>query len=235
MELGSAVFWIGLAQIIWVDLLLSGDNAVVIALAARSLPPPQQRRAILLGSAAAIAMRVLLTLVAVQMLTLPWLKLAGAILLLYIGVKLLRQDPGVAAPGTAGLGMFGAIRTILLADVVMSLDNVIAVAAAAKDSLVLLAIGLAVSIPVMIFGSTMLLKVIGRFPALVWFGAALLGFIAGELLVADPALGVPVERIQERFQLSQRGVGAACGAAGAALVVGIGKLIGLRRPRAEAA
>ena len=106
MELGSAVFWIGLAQIIWVDLLLSGDNAVVIALAARSLPPPQQRRAILLGSAAAIAMRVLLTLVAVQMLTLPWLKLAGAILLLYIGVKLLRQDPGVAAPGTAGLGMF---------------------------------------------------------------------------------------------------------------------------------
>jgi YjbE family integral membrane protein len=235
VEPGSAVFWIGLAQIVWVDLLLSGDNAVVIALAARSLPPRQQRRAILLGSAAAIAMRVLLTLVAVQMLTLPWLKLAGAVLLVYIGVKLLRQDPGVAAPGAAGIGMFGAIRTILLADVVMSLDNVIAVAAAAKDSIVLLATGLAVSIPVMIFGSTMLLKVIGRFPALVWFGAALLGFIAGELLVADPALGVPVERIQERFQLSQRGIGTLCGAAGAALVVGIGKLIGLRRPRAKAA
>ena len=235
MELWSTVFWIGLAQIIWVDILLSGDNAVVIALAARSLPPPQQKRAILLGSAAAIAMRILLTLVAVQMLTLPWLKLVGAILLVYIGVKLLRQDPGVAAPGTAGIGLFGAIRTILLADMVMSLDNVIAVAAAAKDSLVLLVTGLAISIPVMIFGSTMLLKLIERIPMLVWFGAALLGFIAGELLVADPALVAPVERLQEKLHLTHRLFATLCGVAGAVLVVGLGKLIGLRRPHAEAA
>ena len=188
MEFGSTAFWLALGQIIWVNILLSGDNAVVIALAARSLPPKQQKQAILIGSGAAIAMRIVLTLVAAQLLQLPWLKLIGAVLLIYIGVTLLLPEDEGEHEGKEAGGMVAAVRTILIADLVMSLDNVIAVAAAAKGDTTLLIIGLAMSIPLVIFGSTLLLKVIERFPIVVWLGAGLLGFIAGEIVVDDPAV-----------------------------------------------
>lgn len=182
-------FWIGLLAIIWVNILLSGDNAVVIALAARSLPPKQRKQAIIWGSIAAIIMRVILTIVAVEMLKLPYLKIVGGLLLLWIAVQLLvpEGDDGDGEAKTYG-SIFAAIRTIMIADLVMSLDNVIGVAAAAKGNIVLLVLGLAISIPLIVFGSTLILKVMDRFPIIITGGAALLGWIAGEMLESDPAI-----------------------------------------------
>ncbi len=185
-------FWIPLGQILLVNIVLSGDNAVVIALAARSLPPQQQKLAIMWGSGAAIAMRIVLTIFAVQLLTLPYLKLIGAVLLVWIGIQLLSEDEGeenVAASSTLG----AAIKTILLADLVMSLDNVLGVAAAAKGSMLLLIIGLAVSIPLVIFGASLLLKVMERFPIIITIGGGLLGWVAGEMAVTDPAISGWIE------------------------------------------
>ena len=216
-------FWVGLGKIIWVNLLLSGDNAVVIALASRSLPPKQQKMAIFWGSAAAIVMRVVLTIIAVEMLKWPWLKIIGAILLVYIGVSLmLDDDEGEGDVGDDKGNIWTAIRTILIADLVMSLDNVLAVAAAAKGNTLLLVIGLALSIPLIIFGSQLLLKVMERFPIIITAGAALLGFLAGEMFLTDPAL---VARIGE-LPHWQVNVG---GAIGAALVVGIGMWVRRRQ------
>jgi YjbE family integral membrane protein len=217
MEFTSAAFWAALGSIIWVNIILSGDNAVVIALAARSLPPKQQKMAIFWGSAAAIVMRVVLTIIAVEMLKWPYLKIVGAILLVYIGVSLmLEDDDGHGGVGEDKGNIWTAIRTILIADLVMSLDNVLAVAAAAKGEVVLLVIGLALSIPLIIFGSQLLLKVMERFPFIITAGAALLGFLAGEMLLTDPAF---VQRVGElpHWQIN---VG---GAVGAALVVAIGQ------------
>jgi len=184
-EITSQAFWVGLAQIIGVNIVLSGDNAVVIALAARGLPQRQQKMAVLWGSGAAVAMRIVLTIFAVALLTLPWLKLIGAALLLWIGVKLLIPEDGDGGLDLAD-GMMAAIRTILVADLVMSLDNVIAVAAAAKGSYLLLVLGLGISIPLVIFGATLLLRVMQRFPVIVTVGAGLLGWVAGEMATTDP-------------------------------------------------
>jgi len=227
VEFGSAAFFVALLQIIWVNILLSGDNAVVIALAARSLPADQQKKAIVIGSAAAIVMRIILTLVAAQLLQLPWLKLIGALLLVYIGVSLLMPEGEEEGGGAAKAGLMAAIRTILIADLVMSLDNVIAVAAAAMGDTVLLVLGLAISIPLVIFGSTLLLKVIERFPLIVWAGAALLGWIAGELFVNDPALHP--EAIEASMGLSHHGAEIAAGVVGALIVLAIGKVLLARR------
>ncbi len=232
MELSSAAFWIALLQIIWVNILLSGDNAVVIALAARSLPPHQQKQAIFVGSAAAIIMRIVLTLVAAKLLLLPWLKLVGALLLVYIGVTLLMPENEDEGAGKENGGLFAAIRTIMIADLVMSLDNVVAVAAAAMGDTTLLVLGLAISIPLVIFGSTLLLKVIERFPVIVWVGAALLGFIAGELLVGDPALQGPVERIDTALGVTHHQFGLMCGVLGAMLVLALGKFF-ISRQKAD--
>ena len=188
MDFGSGAYWAALGSIILANIVLSGDNAVVIAMAARSLPPQQQRKAIIWGSGAAIVMRIVLTLIAVEMLKWPYLKIVGALLLLYIGISLLREDEGNGEEHTQVGGMMAAVRTILIADLVMSLDNVLAVAAAAKGNTPLLVIGLAVSIPLIIFGSTLLLKVMERFPIIITLGAALLGWIAGEMVVTDPAI-----------------------------------------------
>ncbi|MEX8520971.1 MAG: TerC family protein [Leptothrix sp. (in: b-proteobacteria)] len=185
-------FWLALLKIIWVNILLSGDNAVVIALAARNLPPRQQQAAIFGGSGAAIVLRVVLTLFAVQLLQYPFLKLIGSLLLLWIGIQLLSGDDGdgdIKAGDTLG----SAIRTILVADLVMSLDNVIAVAAAADSApasarVTLLILGLGLSIPLIIFGSTLLLKLMSNFPVIIKLGAALLGFVAGEMALTDPAI-----------------------------------------------
>jgi YjbE family integral membrane protein len=188
----DATFWAALLSIIVANILLSGDNAVVIALASRNLPPAQQKKAIFWGSAAAIVLRVVLTITAVALLTLPYLKIVGAILLIYIGVQLLADSDGEEhLEGQTSI--WAAIRTILIADLVMSLDNVLAVAAAAQKGpeetrLLLLIIGLGMSIPLIIFGSAMLLKVMERFPIIITLGAGLLGLLAGGMLVEDPAI-----------------------------------------------
>ncbi len=216
MDLSSAAFWAALGSIILANVVLSGDNAVVIALAARSLPAHQQTKAIFWGSAAAIVMRIALTLIAVEMLKWPYLKIVGALLLLYIGISLLSEE-GEDEDGHKEIGtMASAIRTILVADLVMSLDNVLAVAAAAKGNTPLLIIGLAVSIPLIVFGSTLLLKVMERFPIIITLGAALLGFLAGEMLLTDPA-------VTARFgEQSHEAVNAA-DAIGAVIVVAAGR------------
>ena len=186
----DAAFWAALLSIIVANILLSGDNAVVIALASRNLPPAQQKKAIFWGSAAAIVLRVVLTITAVALLTLPYLKIIGGLLLLYIGIQLLSDSDGEEHM-EAKSSIWAAIRTILVADLVMSLDNVLAVAAAAQKGpeetrLLLLIVGLGLSIPLIVFGSTLLLKVMERFPIIITIGAALLGYLAGEMLVADP-------------------------------------------------
>jgi len=231
-EVLTQAFWLGLAKIIGVNLILSGDNAVVIALAARSLPAKQQKQAILWGSGAAIVMRIVLTIFAVALLTLPWLKLIGAVLLLWIGVKLLLPEEG-GEDIDASDSLIKAIKTILIADLVMSLDNVIAVAAAAGGSLLLLILGLAISIPLVIFGSTLLLKLMERWPIIITIGAGLLGFVAGEMAVADPAIGEWVkatfEHVNEKPVIAGISLEALVGLAGAAFVVVLGAWLARRR------
>jgi YjbE family integral membrane protein len=187
MSLSSTEFWVALAQIIGVNIVLSGDNAIVIALAARGLPGRQQSRAVAWGSGAAVVMRIVLTVVAVELLRLPWLKLIGAVMLLWIAVKLLLPGKEGSTEGAATTSLGAAIRTILVADLVMSLDNVIAVAAAAKGDLTLLVVGLAISIPLVVFASQVLLRVMERWPIIVSLGAALLGWVAGDMAMTDPA------------------------------------------------
>ena len=186
MSFTSPEFWIALLQIIGVNIVLSGDNAVVIALAARGLPADQQKRAVAWGSGAAVVMRIGLTIVAVELLRLPYLKLVGAVLLLWIAVQLLIPEHESGGHGSGGGSMAAAIKTILLADLVMSLDNVIAVAAAAKGNTLLLVIGLAISIPMVVFASRLLLTLMDRFPVIITLGAALLGWVAGDMAITDP-------------------------------------------------
>jgi len=231
MDLLNAAFFIALLKIIWVNILLSGDNAVVIALASRNLPPSQQKRAIIFGSGAAILLRVVLTLFAVQLLQLPWLKLIGAVLLLWIGIQLLADNDGDAEVH-ASSSVWVAIRTILIADLVMSLDNVIAVAAAANSApegarLMLLIIGLGLSIPLIIFGSTLLLKLMERFPIIITLGAALLGFVAGEMATTDMA-------VHEWFEAHMHGLDYAVSISCAVIVVAVGMALA-RRSKREAA
>jgi YjbE family integral membrane protein len=182
-------FWLALFQIILINIVLSGDNAVVIALASRSLPPSQQKKAILFGSIGAIVLRLILTFFAVYLLSLPYLKLAGAALLLWIGINLMKgEDDEADLEGHSNLA--AAIKTIIVADLVMSLDNVIGVAAAAKGDIVLLVAGLVISIPLIIYGSTLILKLMTRFPIIITIGAGLLGWVAGEMAFSDPAIKV---------------------------------------------
>jgi YjbE family integral membrane protein len=214
----TPAFWAALGSIILANVLLSGDNAVVIAMAARGLPASQQKKAIVFGSGAAIVMRIALTLIAVKMLGLPYLKLVGGLALLWIGANLMseeaHQDDAAAKP----MGIGAAVRTILIADLVMSLDNVLAVAAAAQGNTVLLVVGLAVSIPLIVFGSTLILKVMERFPVIIVAGAALLGWLAGEMMLTDPALHAWFGEISE----SAVRIG---GIVGAVLVVVVGKVV----------
>jgi len=225
MSFDNPDFWIALAQIIGINIVLSGDNAVVIALAARSLPPRQQKQAVLWGSGAAVVMRILLTVVAVELLKLPWLKLIGALLLFWIAIKLLLPESEGEGDGKASAGMAAAVKTILIADLVMSLDNVIAVAAAAKGSLLLLIVGLGISIPLVIFGSTLLLGLMERFPVIITIGAALLGWVAGEMLITDPVA-------KDWIDANAAWLHYAAPAAGAALVVAVGKWLAKRREEA---
>ena len=184
-------FWIGLVKIIWINAILSGDNAVVIALAARTLPPRHRKLAVIWGSAAAVVLLVLFTTAAAKLMELPYVELAGGLLLLWIGVKLLADeddDEGAHGPGKHHGTLMSAIRTIVVADLIMSLDNVIAVAAAAQGSIALLVTGLGISIPVVIFGATLMVRVMERFPVFAVAGACLIGWVAGETIASDHAV-----------------------------------------------
>jgi YjbE family integral membrane protein len=219
----SADFWIGLFKIVWINIILSGDNAVVIALAARSLPSEQQKKAIFFGSGAAVILRIALTVVAAKLLELSFLQIVGGLLLLWIGVQLLidEEDGEHEAKGSGGL--MAAVRTILIADLVMSLDNVIAVAAAAKGDMVLLILGLAISIPMVIFGSTLMIKLMDRFPIIIMLGAALIGWVGGETIVSDAALRATAADYPWLHY--------AAAAMGAALVIGLAKKLQKPRPQ----
>ncbi|HWA48868.1 MAG TPA: TerC family protein [Dongiaceae bacterium] len=182
-------FLIALLTIIWINVLLSGDNAVAIALACRPLPPKQRRWGISLGSLGAIILRIIFATCVVYLLKIPYLRLIGGGALFWIAVKLILPEAEVEQDnGEGSTSLFAAIRTVVIADAVMSLDNVIAIAAAAHDDLLLLAIGLVISMPLIIFGSALVLKIIERFPLLVLAGGGLLGWIAGEVVVSDPVL-----------------------------------------------
>jgi len=187
--LQTADFWIGLFNIILINILLSGDNAVVIALAARTLPPRERKLAILWGSGAAVVLRIVLTVVAAKLLELPFLQIIGGALLLWIGVQLLSEDDdGEEGDAKEHSNLRSAIITILIADLVMSLDNVIGVAAAAKGSMILLILGLAISIPLIIFSSNLMMSLMARFPVIVTLGAALIGWVSGEAIINDSAI-----------------------------------------------
>ena len=216
--LQSPDFWVGLLKIVWINIILSGDNAVVIAMAARTLPLHQQRKAVFWGSGAAVVLRILLTVVAAKLLALPYLQIVGGLLLLWIGVQLLGdEDEGGGKSAQHQGTLMSAVRTILIADLIMSLDNVIAVAAAAKGNMVLLILGLAISIPLVIFGSTLMIKLMARFPIIVTIGAALIGWVGGEAIVSD--------FIFRDYLLANPWLHYVGAATGAALVVGLGKLV----------
>ncbi|MCK6374417.1 MAG: TerC family protein [Zoogloea sp.] len=220
-------FWIALIQIVGIDIVLSGDNAVVIALAARGLNPADRKRAVMWGSTAAVAMRVTLTIVAAELLRLPLLKAAGALLLLWIAVQLLvPEDESDGEGGAVVSGMAAAIKTIMLADLVMSMDNVVAIAGASKGNLALLIFGLGLSIPLVVFSSTFLMKLMERFPIVVTGGAALLGFVAGEMLVTDLMLGPWIDAHAPWLHR-------ALPVAGAVLVVLVGRLLAARATEVE--
>jgi YjbE family integral membrane protein len=221
MEAGSPEFWLALLQIMMINVLLSGDNAVVIALASRNLPPKEQKWAILIGSAGAIIALVVLAFFAVKLLELHYVKLVGSALLLWVGIKLLVPEDESDNLDAAG-NLMGAVKTIIIADVVMSLDNVIGMTGAAKGSMLLLCIGLAVSTPVIIFGSTLLMKLMDRFPIIITIGGGLLGYVAGEMVLEDGA----IESVVHNYHWLHT-VLPILGAAG---VVAVGKYLASRQP-----
>ncbi|MBK6277455.1 MAG: TerC family protein [Gammaproteobacteria bacterium] len=215
-------FWLSVGQIILIDILLGGDNAVVIALACRKLPEEQRRKGIFWGVAGAIGLRVVLIFFALQLLALPLLKVVGALLLLWIGVKLLTAEDEEGHANVAGSStLMGAIKTIIVADAVMSLDNVIAVAGAAKGSMALVVFGILISIPIIVWGSQFVLRLMDRFPVVITLGAALLGWIAGEMLVTDVTIKPHLEGAPGWLHY-------ASAAAGALFVVALGTWLGRR-------
>ena len=184
----TLAFWIAVLQIITIDILLGGDNAVVIALACRKLPEAQRKQGIFWGVVGAIGLRIVLIFFALQLLDIPYLKIVGALLLVWIGIKLLQPEEEGHGDVAAATTLAGAIKTIIVADAVMSLDNVIAVAAAAHGSILLVIFGILVSIPIVVWGSQLVLKLMDRYPVVITGGGALLGWIGGGMIVSDPAL-----------------------------------------------
>jgi YjbE family integral membrane protein len=191
-------------KIIWINILLSGDNAIVIAMACRALPPKQRFWGIVLGAGAAVALRIFFTVILQYVLELPWLRLVGGLLLLWIAIKLLVQDEADETNIESSDNLWGAVRTVAIADVVMSLDNVLAIAAAAHGDTMLIIFGLAVSIPLIVAGATMIMALLTRFPILVWAGAGLLGWIAGELMVEDPVSGPYFDALAAAYGISHK-------------------------------
>ncbi len=232
-------FWVAVGQIVMIDILLGGDNAVVIALACRKLPANQRTRGILWGTAGAIVLRVVLIFFALTLLAIPFLKLAGALLLVWIGVKLLAPDPEDDHGSiVASDKLLAAIKTIIVADLVMSVDNVIAIAGAAQSSgehsTLLVVLGLLISIPIIVWGSQLVIKLMERFPMIITAGGMLLGWIAGTMLVSDPALAV-ADTLAWMPKLDQTSgaIKYGAGVAGALLVLALGKWTAARH-QAEA-
>jgi YjbE family integral membrane protein len=228
MTMDNPAFWLAAWQIILINIILSGDNAVVIALACRMLPPRQRFWGMIFGAGAAVLLRILFTIVITQLMGVPYLKLVGGLLLLWIAIKLLVPSEAHGEGSVAaGDNLWNAVRIIAIADVVMSLDNVIAIAAAAKGSWLLIIFGLVISVPLIVAGSAILMAVLERYPILVWAGAALLGWIAGEIMIEDPAVvgWIGAETAHRLVYWAA--------AAGAAFVVGVGILLTRRRRPAE--
>lgn len=227
-ELTSSLFWIAVLQIIIIDIMLGGDNAVVIALACRKLPPEQRKKGIFWGVVGAIGLRVVMIFFALKLLAVPYLKIVGGLLLFWIGIKLMLPDHDDEHGNIdGGTTLMAAIKTIVVADAVMSLDNVIAVAGASHGSMVLVTFGILVSIPIVVWGSKLVLTLMDRFPVVITLGAALLGWIAGGMLLTDRATPEALSKgIPYAHYLFA--------AAGAVLVVVVGKWLGSRRaPRAS--
>ncbi len=216
-EVQTAVFWAAFLKIIWIDILLSGDNALVIALACRALPEGKRMIGMIAGAAAAVLMRIFFTGIVTTLLEIPYLRLIGGVLLFYVAIKLLMPEAEGGADIKPADKLWDAIKVIVIADVVMSLDNVIAVAAAADGSYLLLGLGLLISIPLVISGASLIMKLLEKLPALVWAGAALLGWIAGEIIASDKAVSVYLS-----FPLDSKYIYAVLGAC---IVLGVGKLI----------
>jgi YjbE family integral membrane protein len=232
-------FWVAVGQIIMIDILLGGDNAVVIALACRKLPPAQRTKGILWGTAGAIILRVILIFFALTLLAIPFLKVVGALLLVWIGVKLLAPEHDDAHGNIAGSDkLWAAVKTVIIADLVMSVDNVIAIAGAAQGAggdhqMPLVIFGLVVSIPIIVWGSQLVIKLMDRFPMIITAGGMLLGWIAGTMLISDPAV-VRLDAWTWVPKVPQTDtVKYAAGIAGALLVLIIGKWVASRRPKAE--
>lgn len=225
----SPEFWEGLVKILLVNIVLSGDNAVVIALASRSLPAHLRSKAVWLGAGGAVVLRLIFCFFIVELIAIPYLKIIGAALLVWIGVKMLvpehdeneHEENGEVAKA----GIWSAVKTIVVADAVMSLDNVIAIVAAAKGDIMLIGIGLAVSVPLIIYGSTLILKILIRFPIFITLGAGLIGWIAGEIWLSDPAVAAWSKAVMDTHG---HWLEYAAAASGAVIVVVAGKLIASR-------
>jgi YjbE family integral membrane protein len=238
--LSDPAFWIAVGQIIMIDILLGGDNAVVIALACRKLPPAQRTKGIIWGTAGAIILRVILIFFALTLLSIPYLKIVGAILLVWIGVKLLAPDEDGHGDIAASDKLLAAIKTIIVADLVMSVDNVIAIAGAAQGAgehqMALVIFGLIVSIPIIVWGSQLVIKLMDRFPLIITLGGMLLGWIAGTMAVTDPA-AIPYmplvgEAVEGKLPEVAAGVRYGAGVAGALLVLAIGLVVKQRNAAA---
>jgi YjbE family integral membrane protein len=213
---------VSLLEIIWIDLVLSGDNAVVIALACRALPDHQRMRGIVLGSSAAVGLRIVFTFVLISILTVPFIKLAGGLLLIWIAIKLAVEGEGKEDVKPAK-SIWAAVRTIVIADALMSLDNVVAVTAAAKGSPLLIIFGTLLSVPLILFGSSLLAGLFPRYPVLIWAGAALLGFVGGELAAGEPFLADLMAAPPGTFVAANLDI--LCGLAGALIVVVVALLM----------
>ncbi len=226
MQFDQPVFWLAVLQIIWINVLLSGDNAVVIAMACRNLPDRVRNWGIALGAGVAVVLRIIFTGIIATILSLPWLKFVGGLALLYIAIDLVKPDDGDGYSKIKSHdSLWRAVGTVAVADIVMSLDNVVAIAAVAKGSWTLLTIGLAISIPLIVVGAALITALFVRYPLLVWAGAGLLGWIAGDLMITDPVI---VERITAAVAMRYDLVAAG---AGALLVLIVGYI---RRQMAEA-
>ncbi|MNJ98847.1 Integral membrane protein TerC family protein [compost metagenome] len=218
--LSDSTMWVALFQIVIINILLSGDNAVIIALACRSLPPKDQRNAFLIGTVAIVLLMTGLTAIASYLLTIPYVEVVGAILLLWIGIKLLIPEDENAELNASD-NFWGAVKTIIIADIVMSLDNVLGMAGAANGHMGLLFVGMVITIPLILFGSAMLMRLMERFPIIVTLGAGLLGYVAGEMAVEDPAL--------KGFIANAHYLEIALPILGVLIVIGFGKLLAARQ------
>ena len=223
----TPAFWEGLLKIIGVNIVLSGDNAVVIALASRSLPPHLRSKAIWFGALGAVGLRLIFSIFIVELMAVPYIKIIGALLLLWIGVKMIIPEHGDHGngEGSANGSIWSAIRTIIIADAVMSLDNVIAIAAAANGNILLIGLGLAMSVPLIIYGSTLILNVFIRYPILIVAGAGLIGWIAGEIWISDPAIA---DWTHEIIEMHGEWIEIASAILGALFVIALGKIIAAR-------